>query len=411
MPRFDFGNYRQIFQNASFRNFWLGFTVSSVGDAMTNVALTWYVWETTQSPQALGLLALFYTGPVVVGGLLAGWLLDRFDRQKVMLADSLVRGVAVAVIPVLFALGQLALWHIYAVAACYGSLMMISLAGGPSIVPSLVRRDQLATANALETLAFTLSGVAGPFAAGLLIGRIGAPNVLILDALSYFAFALSLTRVRVEEQPTAPSAASPAAPVRLADAFRLLFGNKVLLSTTLMYMAANVGSGLMFVWLPVFSSRALGGGSDLFGTLLGFMALGEVVSSVAAGSVSTSRPLGTLICVCQFVGGGAVALLLLAPSVPLAATSLLLVGMLTAPLTIWAQTLRMQIIPEALRGRTFALLRTLMQGAQPAGGLLGGALLPLWGLAAVIGASAAVLGVPGAIGYTVRELRSAEGRM
>jgi MFS family permease len=138
MKRWQFANYRQAFQHRSFRLFWLGFTFSILGDTMTSTALTWFVYETTNSAKALRLLTLFYTGPVIVGGLLAGWLLDRFDRRYVILADNLIRGAAVALSPLLYALGQLALWHIYAVAAIYGGLMMIPLAGGPALIPDLV---------------------------------------------------------------------------------------------------------------------------------------------------------------------------------------------------------------------------------------------------------------------------------
>ena len=81
---------------------------------------------------------------------------------------------------------MLALWHVYAVAAVYGFLMMIPLAGGPTIVPTLVPREQLPTANALEMLSFTLGGVIGPPLAGLLIARTGAPNVVILDVRNRF---------------------------------------------------------------------------------------------------------------------------------------------------------------------------------------------------------------------------------
>src|SRR5262245_51846577 len=115
-----FERYRQIFQNKSFALFWSGFSFSVLGDAMTRVALTWYVYEVTGSAEALGWLMLCYTGPIVVGGLIAGWLLDRFDRRAVMMADNLARGAAVVLIPLLHAMGRLAIWHIYLVAAVYG---------------------------------------------------------------------------------------------------------------------------------------------------------------------------------------------------------------------------------------------------------------------------------------------------
>jgi hypothetical protein len=88
---------------------------------------------------------------------------------------------------------------------------------------------------------------------------------------------------------------------------------------------------------------------------------------------------------------------------------LALYGAFSSPLTIWAQTLRMQIIPERLRGRSFALLRMVMQSGNPIGGAIAGALLPALGLTAMIGLSALVVGLPGLIGYRVRELRLAGG--
>ena len=202
MSKFQFGNYQQVFQYKSYRLFWLGFTLSVIGDSMSRVALTWYVYDTIGSAAALGLLTLFYTGPVLIGGLVAGSLLDRFDRRKIMIADNILRGVTVLLVPILFYLGQLRLWHVYAVAAVYGSLMMVSLAGGPALIPSLVRKQHLSTANALETLSYTAGGVIGPPIAGLLISLISAPNVLIIDAVSYIAFALALSGVRLLSKDT-----------------------------------------------------------------------------------------------------------------------------------------------------------------------------------------------------------------
>lgn len=398
----------QIFKVGPYRRFWSGFTLSELGDAMTRVALTWYVYESTRSPEALGWLMLAYTGPVIVGGLVAGSLLDRFDRRKVMLADNLIRGAAVVAIPVLHAIGMLALWHVYVVAAVYGSLMMISLAGGPALIPSLVREEQLDTANALETLTFTLSGVAGPVLAGLLIAWAGAPNVLILDAVSYGAFAVALARIKIPTQDTgSPETRGEARSYRLRDVALFALRNKVLLSTTIMFAAFNLGQGVLFVWLPVLSAGIPGGGPELYGVLLGAWAAGEVAGSLIAGSISLSLPLGTMICLAQLASGLALGVLVFSRSLWGALAGLALAGFCSAPLTIWAQTLRMRIIPYNMRGRAFALLRTLMQSTPPIGGAIAGLVLPVLGLPVMIAISAALAGVPGLAGYAVAELRAA----
>jgi MFS family permease len=399
--------YSLIFKARNFRSFWLGFTISALGDAMTRVALTWYVYELTGSARALGLLTLAYTGPVLLGGFLAGYLLDRFDRRTVILLDSLARGIAVLLVPVFHLLGILELWHIYLVAAVYGSLMMVSLAGAPALVPSLIQREQLDTANALETLSFTLSGIIGPPLAGVLIGRIGAPNVVLLDALSYFTFAALLLRVSLKDEPQTRRKETGMQPVRYRQAARLLIENKVLLATTLMFMSFNLGFGALIVWLPIYLGELAWAGPELYGSLLGVFAAGEVISAALAGSLISSIALGTRISIAQALSGLSLAILLAGPTLWSLVTGLFLMGFFSAPLTIWAQTLRMQVIPEEMRGRTFALLRTLMQGTVPLGGAIAGWLLPLAGIFALILLSALLAGIPGLAGLRVREMRQA----
>jgi hypothetical protein len=320
-----------------------------------------------------------------------------------MLADSVLRGAAVALLPVLSAAGQLALWHVYAIAAVYGLLMMVSLAGAPALIPSLVGREHLSTANALETLGFTLASVAGPVLAGALIGVAGAVNVVWVDAVSYVTLAWLLARLRLDgPEPGRPGSGGGAH--GLAHAVRLLLANPVLRSTTLMFMAFNVGNGLLGVWLPILTDRVLGGGAGLYGTLLGLQAAGGVASALLAGGRAFAAPLGTLICRAQALSGASIGVMLVGPDAWTVAAGLVGLGAFSAPLTIWAQTLRMQIIPECLRGRSFALLRMLMQGGNPIGGALAGALLPVAGLSVMVALCALVIGAPGVAGYRVGAL-------
>jgi MFS family permease len=397
------GQYRQIFAAKGFRNFWLGFSFSVMGDAMSRVALTWYVLEKTQAPEALGLLSLAYTGPVILSGLFVGAILDRFDRRNVMIIDNPIRGTIMALIPLLHLLNLLELWHIYLASAVYGSLVMVSLAGSPALVPDLVSEEDLPTANALETLSYTVSAVLGPVLAGFLIPLLSAPNLVLLDALSYWFFALMLLQIPRGKAKSQEERGT----YRFQDAFALLIKNPVLLSTTLMFMAANLALGVLMVWLPIFCTSILNGDSSLYGMLLGVMAIGEVLSSTGAGMLQTKWGLGKLIILMQLLS--ALSLLLLLPrfSIETAMLSMLLLGFFSAPLTIWAQTLRMKIIPAALRGRVFALLRTLMQSTNPIGGMIGGFFLPFLGMLGMLLVSAFSLGFPAVLGAFVKDLREA----
>ena len=409
MAQLQLNSYRDIFRHRNFLAFWSGFTVSSIGDSLTRVALTWLVFEETRSAQALGMLTIAYTAPILLGGFFAGPLLDRFSPRRVMIVDNLIRGVVFALIPILSAAGRLEVWHIYIFAAIYGFLMMISLAGGPTLIPSIVKKEQLDTANALETLSYTLSSVIGPPLAGLLIVWMGTANVIILDALSYFIFVLVLLgmTVRAPEYPAPKDEAH--ASYGIMEAVKMMLGNKVILSTTLMFMAANVGFGALTVFLPLVSNQIAKDSAEVFGVLLGAMALGEVLSAWLAGSLSMKVSLGKRIAFAQIFSGASLALLLIGATFWAVTMGLFLLGFFSAPLTIWAQTLRMQVIPPDLRGRTFALLRTLMQGATPLGGALAGFLIPVVGMQWMIGLSSLVIGAPGLAGMRVTELREAGG--
>src|SRR5215831_13232701 len=104
----------------AFRRVWAGATVSAAGDAASWVALVGLALGTARA--SLPLLAVLYTAPVAVGGLAAGWALDRFDRRRLLAADAAVRGVVFAGIPVAAAAGSLGSTQVYATAAVYGLL-------------------------------------------------------------------------------------------------------------------------------------------------------------------------------------------------------------------------------------------------------------------------------------------------
>jgi MFS family permease len=378
---------------------WLGATVSIFGDALTFVSLVWLTTELGGGAAEIGILAACLTAPVIAGGLAAGVLLDRFDRRRLLMADNLVRGFVVLSVPIAAWLGVLGQLQLYVVAVVYGLLYMISLAGFPSIIPDIVTEQDLPTANALESLAFGVGGVVGPTVAGLLIAVIGAANNLLVDALSYFFFVAVLAGVRLPERVASGAAGAARAAAGLGPAVRFVGRTPAILAITLMFMAFNVGEGMLTVLLPIFARETLGLDAAGYGALVSSFTLGTLVGAVVVGAVRWRWTLGRSIAAAQLAAGVAILGLAAAPPFVGAVAVLVVVGLFASPLTIWAQTVRMRLIPEALRGRVFSLLRTLMRSTPPAGGLLAGGLLAA-GLAIgpVVALLAAVVAVPGAVG-------------
>ncbi|HEU0235886.1 MAG TPA: MFS transporter [Candidatus Limnocylindrales bacterium] len=391
--------YLRLLRNAVFGRLWLGATVSIFGDALTFVSLVWLTTELGGGAAEIGILAACLTAPVIAGGLAAGVLLDRFDRRRLLMADNLVRGLAVLSVPIAAWAGVLDQLQLYVVAAVYGLLYMVSLAGFPSVIPDIVDEDDLPTANALESLAFGLGGVVGPTAAGLLIAVIGAANNLFIDALTYFFFVAILAGVRLPARvPSSAVAGDRRESVGLGPALRFVRRTPAVLAITLMFMAFNVGEGMLTVLLPIFARDTLGLDAAGYGALVSAFTAGTLVGAVVVGAVRWRWTLGRSIAAAQLAAGVAIIGLAAAPPFVGAVAVLVVVGLFASPLTIWAQTVRMRLIPEALRGRVFSLLRTLMRSTPPAGGLLAGGLLAA-GLAIgpVVALLAAVVAVPGAV--------------
>src|SRR5262245_15943264 len=175
--------YLVLLRQRDFALLWGGATISALGDGMSFVALIWLLIERGGTPTDVGLLAAVHTAPVIIGGIATGPILDAFDPRRVLAADNALRGLAIASVPIASALGVLTTAHLFVVAAVYGVLFMTSAAGIPTMITRLVKGEELITANAMESLTFSLSGLIGPGIAGLLIAFVGAPFVLAIDAL------------------------------------------------------------------------------------------------------------------------------------------------------------------------------------------------------------------------------------
>ncbi len=403
--------YARLLRDRDYALLWGGATLSALGDGMSFVALVWLLIERGGTAAEVGWLSAIYTAPVLIGGVAAGVILDRFDRRRVIAADNLVRGLAIASIPVADALGLLSTPQLYVVAAIYGLLFMTSIAGLPALIPALVAEEDLTTANAMESITYGIAGLVGPAVAGLVIASLGATFVLALDALTYGAFVACLLLIRKGGvvRPAAPaSRAGTDAPERtgggIGPAVRFILAAPAIVATTIMYMSLNVSSGILTVVIPIYARDVLGGGPQTYGLLLSALTAGELGGLLVIGAIGWRWPLGRSIAAAALVSGLILGLLVFLPGLVAMAVILAASGFTESSLTPWAQTIRMRLIPPALRGRVFALLRTSMQSTRPLGSVVGGLLLAGGDLVPALAVVALLVAVPGAIGLVMPAL-------
>jgi predicted MFS family arabinose efflux permease len=279
------------------------------------------------------------------------------------------------------------------VAVVYGLFKMIGLAGFPSLIPSLVSPDQIDQANALAGVTYGLASLAGAGLAGLAVATAGPVPVVAFDAASYLVMAISLWSVRDLSSPARPRRAGAGAD---ADAgfrpiLRLALTNAVLRDTTIMFALFNVGEGALLVFLP-HRALQLGLGPGGYGYLVAATTGGQLIAAAFLARRTWRAPLPASIIAAQIIAA-LMASLFLVRSTAVTVAALVAIGMCASPMTAWAQSLRMRLVPPQAHGRLFALLRTTMQATPPAGAALAAVTLG-HGTAVTVIAIAATMGLP-----------------
>ena len=407
-----FGRYREIARNRNYMRLWFGLLISNLGDRLAEFGLAWYVLGRTNNPLDVGLSLLVYQLPGLFSGLLAGFFLDRYRRETIMIVDSLVRGGLVALVPLLSVGPGLPLPLLYLIIALLGAFSVVTTVGSRTLITEYVAETDYNTANSLETLQGQLSGIIGPGLAGVLVGLTGAVSLLWLDSLTFLAFAVILLSLRGRSDPSSPPAQPGPGPGQTAASFRqqlfegvgYTFRSPVLLTLLSISFTWNLAIGLYQLALPFLCQGPLGVGPAGMGLLLAVNSVGSFLSAFFFGPARPRFP-GRVVC-----------LLLLAQ----AGCYLLIGGWLYFPLTIllsfglgafddlgaiYLTTIRQRAVPGPLMGRVLAFVGTVGPSGMPLGSGLAGLLVAGVGPALVTGLAAAPLLFSGGLWLAVGPLR------
>src|SRR3954464_6669267 len=160
-------------ESADYRRWWLGYSLSFTGTQLTQFAIPLQVYAITKSSFYVGLVGLVVVGPLVVMGLLGGAIADAVDRRRLTLVTSTALMLLSVVLTMLAAAGVHALWPLYLIAGVQGAFAATDSSARGAILPRLVRRDLLPSANALGQLGFQTGLSVGPLLGGLLVGTLG----------------------------------------------------------------------------------------------------------------------------------------------------------------------------------------------------------------------------------------------
>jgi len=193
-----FAAIRRALANRNFGIFTLGNIVSHVGTWVQRLAIGWLAWELTESGAWLGAVAFADLFPTVLLAPLAGAVADRMSRKNLMIVSQSFMLLQSALLAGFTLAGVITIEGIVALAVMGGVATSFNQPARLAIIPSLVPREDLASAIGINSLIFNMARLVGPMIAGALIALYGAGAAFVFNAISYLAFIISLALIRIE---------------------------------------------------------------------------------------------------------------------------------------------------------------------------------------------------------------------
>jgi len=394
-------------------NFWKLFVSTAsanLADGIFLVALPLIATVALEaSPAELAAISVAFQAPMVLLGLLAGGLADRLDRRWTMLAVQLLRIGVIGTLTALAVAGGLSLPALYAASLLIGAGEAFFETNAQSIIPSIVGRDRLVTANgrlfAAETV---MNSFVGPPVGGVLVA-IGAPLALAGATVGFAVAAVGLLLI-VGSFRVARDGPSRHLAAEIGEGIGYLFRHRLLLTLSSMVALGRLGSSGFFALFALYAVETMGLSEPEYGLLLVTTGLGSVVGSLVVGRAVAllGRP-GVLVAATVVFALGLLVPALTA-DVIIVGASFFASGIAIMAWNITNVSLRQSILPARLMGRVHATHRFMANVAGLAGAAIAGVIGEAFGLpvAFAVGAGIVMIGVLGRFVVTDARIRAAE---
>jgi len=262
---------------------WIGQVVSLLGTAMSQFALTLWTYDVTGKATPLALVGFFFVAPQVALSPFVGVLVDRGSRRLMMMLSDLAAALTTVIVLILYATGNLQVWHLYITATISGIFQGFQWPAYSAAITLMLPKEQYARANGMLELAGNASRVFAPLLAGALIGPLRLTGILIVDLVSA-AVAIGTLLFAHIPQPARTEAGREGEGNFLQEAiygFRYIFARPSLLGLQTVFLVGNFFSNLAFAVLAPMILGRTGNNELIFGSVQSAGAIGGVVGGLA----------------------------------------------------------------------------------------------------------------------------------
>ncbi len=365
----------KAFEYPEFRLMWTGACVSSIGTWMQSTAQSWLVLEISGSARMLGLDAFLGQIPIFLFSLVGGVIADRYDRRLLLIASQIVQMLCAFLLAALFAVGVAEVWHILTLSFVVG---LAQAFGGPAysaLVPSLVDREDLPNAIALNSIQFNVARVLGPVLGGLALKTLGPSWCFSLNGLSYIAVIITLILVKPRYVPS-NRGGTIVQGIKQGLSFVKHQGTMGSLIFIAFFMTAF--SIPLVVFLPVVTKDVLGGDAGTFSMLLALSGGGSILGALAVAYAGNKDHKGRLALIMLIALGVCIVGFSLSRTVWLTGFFVFASGVTLMMCFALISSLVQLITPDDMRGRVMSVYNVAFRGGMPFGSLATGQLIPLF---------------------------------
>jgi MFS family permease len=369
-------------ENAVFRRFWFGQTISLFGDQVSLIAVPLTaVLVLDANASQMGYLVAAELTPNLLFALHAGaWVDRRGRRRQTMIATDLARAAAIATVPLAYALDVLTMQQLYVVAFAVGTMTVFFSVSYASFFIAVVDRKDYVAASSWLAGSRAFSFVAGPSLGGILVQILKAPITLLLDAVSYLFSAFFLSSISPEEPPIEEAERG-----HVRAGIRYVLRNPTMRASLLSTATINLFNFIFWALFVLYAVRELDVSAGTLGLVLGAGAVGGLIGSIVTTRLSRRIGIGPAFLLGSILFPVPLVLVPLAEGPMWVVLAMLFFaefgsGLGVMILDISAASIFAALVPPRLRSRVSGAYTLVNYGVRPVGSLIGGFLGTALGL-------------------------------
>jgi predicted MFS family arabinose efflux permease len=388
MPTSTLRRIFKAFQYRDFRLMWFGACTSSIGTWMQIVAQGWLIYRLSHSAFLLALDQFLGGIPIFLFSLIGGVVADRTERRKILLLSQYVQMASAGVLTVLVAAGWVHVWHILCLSFVSG---LAQAFGGPAyqaLIPTLVDREDMPNAIALNSIQFNMAVTIGPALAGQALAKFGEKWCFGLNAVSFLAPIITLSMITARYLPVTTTDSMFSS---LKEGIKFVRKQGSMEALTLLAFCMTALSMPMRTYIPVFVKDIFHRGPETYGNLLSLMGVGSICGSLAVAGIGNMRSKGRFALMMLICLGTAISGFSLSKFLPLSYAMLVLVGASMMAVFATVTSLVQLITTNEMRGRVMSVYNCAFRGGMPMGNLVSGWLVPMFTAPIVLGVNGMVL--------------------